>query len=274
MNWHDKTLNILGLTKNEIKVLNCLNELKNVQDIARLTDLSRTGINHLIKILYRKALIKKVKSGKRVFYVAIDKKTLKKQFQEISEELDLSEKDKKGVRIKISKQDEFIIHIGVKEIVPAYQRIFSENRNERIKAIQHHKSWMELLEKVSPTQLIDFNRAIIKNHLILDGMLNESAYASYLEEIKNDPDKNKAAVESLSGRMADYAVFPDNMFNYSSEIWLFKNTALIINWAEEIAVEITNENMINFLKDMFEFVKMAGKKIDHNKIIKEVFGKV
>jgi len=117
---------------------------------------------------------------------------------------------------------------------------------------------------------IEFNEAIKKNHIILDGMLNRGAYNAYKEEIKKDPEKHADMIESLEGRMADYTVFSDEFFNYDSEIWIFKTTTLIINWNEEVAIEITNANMTGFLKDMFEFVKEGGSKLDHNKTMREL----
>ena len=274
MNWHGKTLKILGLTDTEVEVLKSLELAKSTQDIRRLTGLSRTGIKYVLEKLAEKGLVEKFKTGKRFVYMAITQKELSSKLKETIDQIDISSGDLKGARIKTSKENEFIIHVGAKEIVPAYQRIASINKGERIKAIQHHKSWLELLEKVSKEQLIDFNRSIVRNHLILDGMLNESAYNSYLKEIQKDPEKNKEVAESLSGRMADYTVFPDNMFNYNCEIWLFKGTTLLINWNEEVAIEITNQSMTPFLRDMFESVKAYGRTIDHNKAIKGVLERV
>ena len=219
-------------------------------------------------------MVERSKVGKRFIYISISKKELSQKFKDIFDEINIESGDLQGARIKTSKENEFIIHVGAKEIIPAYQRIASINKGERIKAIQHHKSWMELSLKVSKEQLVDFNRSIVKNHLILDGMLNESAYDSYLQEIKKDPRKHKDTVESLSGRMADYTVFSNDMFNYSCELWLFKSTTLLINWHEEVAIEITNQSMTPFLRDMFEFVKAGGRKIDHNKVIQGVLERV
>ena len=101
-------------------------------------------------------------------------------------------------------------------------------------------------------------------------MLNESAYNAYKDELKTEPDKNKSVIKSLEGRMADYTIFPNNMFNYDSEIWLFKTTTLIINWHEEVAIEITNANMTGFFQDMFEYVKAGGRKYDHNEAIRKL----
>jgi DNA-binding transcriptional ArsR family regulator len=272
MNWSDKRLNVLNLTKNERLVLNTISEPRSVQEISSMSGLSRTGINHILKNLKKEYLVTQSERGKRRFYTAIESEELVRRLKKVIGDVSGENIKPKGAHVRTSKEDEFIIHVG-DEIVPAYEKIALENKNERIKAIQHHRSWKGLVNKLQQDQLVKFNKAIIDNHLIVDGILNEGAYKEYGEEIKNDPTLHESLVKSLEGRMADYTVFADKFFDYDTEIWLFKNSTLIINWVEEIAIEIKNINITGFLKDMFEFVKSGNKKIDHNKLIKEILEK-
>jgi len=267
MKLDENTLTTLGITKTEQCILEHLDEAKSIQALSKETQISRTGTVYALQILMHRGFVQKIKNKKRNIYIAISIDELANKIQDIKDTLLLKNNYRKGVRVKTSFENEFVIHVGTEEILPAYKRIASMNKNTRIKAIQHHRSWMDLIDKITLDQLVEFNRTIIKNKIILDGMLNESAYLSYQKEIKQDPQKHRASVESLKGRMADYTVFPDTFFNYDSEIWLFKNTSLIINWKEEVAIEISNRNMTGFLNDMFEFVKSGGRKIDHNKMV-------
>jgi len=245
-------------------------EARTIPELVASTGVSRTGINYELKVLLNKGFIKKIKYGKRYVYIAISLDEITNLMQEAIDELNLRDLNIRGVRVKTSHQNEFIIHVGPSEILPAYQKIASKNKNTRIKAIQHHRSWFELTQKITQEQLVQFNNAIIKNKIILDAMLNESAYLFYKKEIILNPKKHKEGIESLKDRIADYSDFPDEFFNYDSEIWIFKNTTLIINWKEDVAIEITNQNITKFLSDMFDFVKMGSRKIDHNKIMKEL----
>ncbi len=272
MKIQEKAAYLLGLTRLECSILEHLSEAMSIQQISSSIGFSRTGVKYALTSMKEKGFVQRIKYGKRHLYISISKDDLSRKIQEIADELLLSGKSLKGVRVKTSKRDEFIIHIGTEEILPAYKRIASMNKNERINAIQHHRSWVELTNRITPEQLIDFNNNIIKNNIILDGMLNESAYESYKKEIEKNPEKHKENVASLKGRMADYTVFPDKYFNFDVEIWMFKNTTLIINWKEEIAVEIINDSITFFLRDMYEFGKMSGKKIDHNKMVEGVLG--
>lgn len=209
MNWADTSLRILNLTETETGVLNTLIVPKNVQNIARDSGISRTGVNHVLKNLIYKGLVNHEVVGKRRIYRSASLEQLAQKFQQTLDQIYIASNEKKGARIRISKEDEFIIHIGAKEIIPAYKRIASENKNERIYAIQHHRSWSVLAQKITSKQLVEFNETIKKNHIILDGMLNMNAYEAYKEEIKRDPEKNAEMIKSLEGRMADYTVFPD-----------------------------------------------------------------
>ena len=271
MNWTQDSYKILGLDKTETAILNVLNTAKNIQTIAKDSKISRTGTVYCVKKLQERGLINHTRFGKRKLYLAITEKEIANNLQQISDTIKIGNLNKKGVRIKTSKENEFVIHVGVNEIIPAYVRIASTNKNERIKAIQHHDSWNELLKKVPPKQLQQFNQSLIDNHIILDGILNEGAYNSYVAELKtNKTEEFKKSLESLTGRMADYNFFPDNFFKYDAEIWIFKSTTMIINWHEEVAIEITNSSMTNFLKDMFEFVKAGTRKINHNETMRKV----
>lgn len=270
MQINDKIVKILDLTDLEKSIFEYCDEARSIQNISSGTGYSRTGIKYSLESLVKKGFVQKIKYKKRYLFVSISKQELSRKIQDIADELLFSGGNLKGTRIRISKRDEFIIHVGAEEILPAYGRIASMNKNERIRAIQHHRSWLQLTDKITTEQLLEFNNNVIKNKIILDGMLNESAYKSYQQEIMKDPEKHRKNVESLKGRIADYTVFPDEYFNYDAEIWIFKNTALVIGWKEEVAIEITNKNITSFLKDMFDMTKKAGRKIDHNKMMEEI----
>lgn len=271
MDWQQKTLSYLSLSDLEIRILESLKTAQNLVEIAEITKIPRTSVAYNLKGLVKRKIVTQVKFGKRYRYIALTPEQFIQKLQETIDETQIKNDAKKGARIKTTPKDEFIIHVGAREIIPAFTRIAFENKNERVKAIQHHRSFNDQVKVASPELIAQFNDSIIKNHIIVDGILNEGAYKSYFEEMKADPQRMKE-IKSLEGRMSDYSVFPDDRFNYDAEIWIFKTTTAIINWKEKVAIEITNENMTGFLKEMFEYVKHSSKKIDHNKMMREMFG--
>lgn len=274
MNWNQKTLKIFNLEDFEIKILQSLFIAKRLNDIAQETGIIRTTVAYNLKGLIRRGLVRQVKFGKRYRYIAISSNELSNELQNIVGEIQTGNLEKKGVRVKTNKQDEFVIHVGPQEIIPTFKRIAEQNKNERIKAIQHHKSFNDQVEIATPAQISSFNSAIIKNNIIIEGILNESAYNSYFNKIKADPKKVKDVIKTLEGRMADYSVFPDNRFDCHAEIWIFKTTTLIINWQEKVAIEIINSDMTKLIREMYEYVKDNSRKIDRNDMMRKLIQKI
>jgi DNA-binding MarR family transcriptional regulator len=152
MDWRNKSFKVLSLTDTETAILNILNVPKNVQKIAEDSGISRTGVNHVLKNLVSKGLIKYSPVGKRRTYSSITLEELSQKFQQTLEEIEIANKDKKGAKIKISKEDEFIIHIGAKEIIPAYRRIAAEKMDIYVMggAVAYKRSpdWVEYNIKI------------------------------------------------------------------------------------------------------------------------------
>jgi hypothetical protein len=187
----------------------------------------------------------------------------------------LTASERKSVQIRLSKESQFTIHVGLPEVIDAYSRIASANKSTRIKAIQSNKSWNTIVEKLAPEQLIQFNKSVIDNDLIIDGILQDNYYDQYAEYLRHNPQEiSTDTAKSLTGRMADYTLVPKQYFDVYSEIWIFNTTVIIINWYEEVAIEIINPEMMSFLRDMFEFVKLGGKKVNHEEAMRKVLESV
>ena len=273
MNWKNKSISFLDLGETEIKILDSLSVAKNCSDVAKEIKIPRTTVSFVTKNLIRKGLVLSVRHGKRSKYVALTEEQLRARLEQMLGEMKSTARERKGAQVRISKESQFTIHVGYKEVVDAYSRIAAKNKDTRIKAIQSNKSWNTIVEKLPPKELIQFNQSVIDNNLIIDGILEDNYYEMYREYLKKNPAIDaKATAKSLTGRMADYTLVPKEYFDVYSEIWIFETTVIIINWNEEVAIEITNREMMSFLRDMFEFVKMGGRKVDHNAAMREILG--
>lgn len=270
MNWNDPSLKFLALSPTEVAILTALDSVKNLKELASATSLPRTSVAFTIKLLTKKGLLVQSKYGKRLRYIAVSASEFCKTLQQASDVINANGGEKKGARVVASKESEFIIHRGIKEMIPAYERVTSLNRNERLKAIQPNKSWINLHKKLTAEQMIRTNNAMRNNNIIIDAIVQQNAYKLYGKMFRDDPEALKEIAESFMDRSADYVSVPANVFDYNAEIFLFKNTVLINNWAEEISIEITNKDIMNFMKDMYEIVKQSGSKIDHNKAIRDI----
>ena len=275
MNWSNKSLCFLGLDEKEMQVLEAFETAKSHGQAAKDTIVPRTTVAFITDRLIKKGLVLPVKHGKRFLYVAINEEQLRGRLKQMLGEIQATANERKGAQIRISKESQFTIHVGIKEVIEAYSRIAALNKDTRIKAIQSYKSWITIVEKLGPEGLIRFNQYVRDNNLIIDGILQDKQYKWYGEYLKEHPQpKSVDTAESLGSRMADYTLVPSEFFDVHSEIWIFRTTVIIINWRDEVAIEITNDQMMAFLRDMFEFVKQGGRKINHEEELRKMMERV
>ena len=272
MKWTAKQLELFGLTRTQTRVLNVLNAARTLPDAVRASGVSRTGTIYCLDQLRERGLVRRIKREKKLWYQALSAPELAEKLEVFSSELRASADGQQGksIRMKASQGSEFVLYRGFDEILLAYERITTLNKDERLRVIQPNKSWMNLHKKLSPRQLIRVNNAIRDNRIILDAILQKNAYELYEEFFQHDPEKIREIATSFTGRMADYTVVAQTLFDYHAELWIFRQTALLINWEEAVALEITNENIVGFLRDFFEIAKASGTKVDHNRIMREM----
>ena len=79
MKWSAEWLNILGLSKTEILILEAIPTAKSIFTIAAETKLSRAGIKYSLENLIQKDLASRIKHGKRVLYMAVSVNELHKR---------------------------------------------------------------------------------------------------------------------------------------------------------------------------------------------------
>jgi DNA-binding MarR family transcriptional regulator len=275
MNWSNKSLSFLDLSTTEVKILNALHVAKSHQEVAKDIGIPRTTVAFITKNLIEKGLVLSVRNGKRFRYVSLTEEQLTVKIEQMLSAMKLTASERKGAQIRLSKESQFTIHVGLSEVITAYSRIASANKSTRIKAIQSNKSWNTIVAKLAPEQLIQFNKSVIDNDLIIDGILQDNYYDQYAEYLRKHPQEiSTDTAKSLTGRMADYTLVPKQYFDVYSEIWIFNTTVIIINWHEEVAIEIINPEMMSFLRDMFEFVKLGGKKVNHEEAMRKVLESV
>ncbi len=263
-------LDIFGFDKTENAIFLGLETAKSIQELHKITSISRSGIVYALEKLEKRDLVQKVNYGKRFLYLAIPKDKLASKLYLTADILNSTGKNKKSVKVRATIQSDFAIHVGMEELVVAHERIVSLHKNQRLYAIQPNKSWQTLQRKMSKDQFVRFNEILRSNGLIIEAILADNAYALYKSYVQDDPEKLKEMASSLGNRMADYTLVGSGYFNHGAELWIYENNVFIINWEDEVGIEITNKDVTNLIKDMFDFIKAYGKKVDHNQMMRDI----
>lgn len=268
MDWKNPKLNILNLNKKEKDLLELLSDPLSTQELSRKSTIPRTTIAFIIKRLLARGLVKKAIVGKRCRYYSIPQEQLRSIF-ESAYSIDSSKNEFISPDATPITSKKISCYLGVKNITRLQVHFLSSFKDERIYAIQPNKSWLGLHSKVNEEHVIHVNNLIRSNNLIIDAMVENDAYENFKNANKNKRKFLKLA-ESFGNRMADYASPPKGYMTDQVEMWIIKDTAIFIDWREEIAIKIVDTHTAHFLKDLFLLAKESGKKIDHNEAIRKV----
>ena len=247
---YEYILNILGLNSTEKKILRAISTYSfSITDIASKTGLPRTSLLYILKKLEKRSLAIKIRDNKRFTWKSNVIKSIR-QVQHATTHADPS----------------IIVHRGAKAIFEILEEWKQLPKNTRVSGIQPDKSVRQALRKNKVTDLLRINEDIKKQGLIVEGIVHEKSVSSIISEIGTKHARNM--FNSFVGRLEDYVKIPDEFADVESEIYIYKNTAHIINWHTEIAISIHDKDMVELLKAMFSCVKEMGSRYSQNEKMK------
>jgi hypothetical protein len=151
---------------------------------------------------------------------------------------------------------------GTPAIVSIFEKIAQLPKNSRLLALQPDNSVRPALEKNSIADLLRINSGIKEKALIVEGVVHEKSVGTILDVLGKE--KGQRLFDSFIGRLEDYTKIPDEFANVESEIYVFANTAYIIDWNKEIAIGIHDKEMVALLYAMFSCVKETGSRYSQN----------
>lgn len=259
MNITKSNSHILGLNKPEIKILNCIFDKKEkISEISKQTDIPRTSLYYMLDKLHSRGFIIKNKINKKLYW-SLDnnfKKTI----------TDGNSNEKNNYTEVVSKNSEIKIFKGVKDLENIFWDILKIPPKERVRGFQPTPSISEVTRKVPTEDIVKFNKEFKNKQFISEGIVHEGS----LEAIKNNmsEDNAKKLFESFGGRSSDTAKIPeDHMQDVYSEIYIYYGKVAIVNWKEEFAVLIGDENVFKLLLEMFKSTKYLMDKYNQNEKI-------
>lgn len=268
MDWKNTKLHILGLEKKEKEVLQLLKDPLSIQELSLKSPIPRTSIAYMVNKLVKRGFIEKVKLGKRYKYYSIPQEKLR-SFLEDSCGLEKSKNEYTSPQTTPVSSKKVSCYQGLKNIIRLQADFLSSYKNERVYAIQPNKSWLSLHSKVDEERVIHVNNLIKNNNLIIDAVVESDAYLNF-KKANQSKRKFLKLAKSFGDRMADYVSSPKGYMTDQVEMWIIRDTAIFIDWREEVAIKIIDTHMVHFLKDMFLLAKEQGRTIDHNFAIREL----
>lgn len=252
-----EALDILGSTPAERKIIQAISKMaRSVTDIAISTQLPRTSLLYILNKLKKRQLVTKIRVGKRYLW----KSDIQKPLRQLS---NVSLSSFRSGPIYSNSDTGIIIHKGMNAITAIFEKLKNLPKNSRVYGLEPDNSIKYALRKSKISDLLRINEAIKNNKLIVEGIVHEKSVQTALTELGTT--NAKKLFSSFIGRLEDYVKIPDEFANVAAEIWIFSNSAYIINWDKEVAIEIIDKDMVNLLIAMFSCVKESGVRYSQNK---------
>ncbi len=262
---------IVNLNNYEEKLLEILQSgEKTVSEVSRISKIPRTSLYTTIDSLLKRNLILKKKDKNKTILSTVDKKYIDSiLFTEST--ISKNQLDKEFLRIPDSK-----ISYGISSLIKTYEKI-TNLKNQRVHVIQPTSSMLSSISKITPDKLVELNERVKKNHIIFDVIINKNYMNKYMDKYINENNfqmTQEKLLKSLEKRMADMSIIDNTYFNVSSEIYFTDQELYILNWEDEIALEIHNQEIILLIKELFMFTKSLSLKINYHELIEKHLSKV
>ncbi len=263
-------IKVLGLKNNEVKILEALNVSLNITELAEATKLPRTSLNFMLLKLKKRGFVESHDVGKRKRWQRLGDEKL----EQLMKSLYVSNTTTKDVHEKLylkkSENTELVIYRGMKNLIHMYKRMIELHKYERLYFIQPNQAADLVLKKFPFKDLIEINKTILKNKIIVEAILHDNAIPFYIEALKRHKKTHGEVQEifqSFNGRLADTTYVPKEFLDFNAEVVMMGDTVFLLNWKEEVAAEIKNQDIVGIFRKMFEAIKMYGSKVDQNPVI-------
>jgi len=259
------TAKIIGLEETELKILSAIEKDKlTIADISLVTKIPRTSLYYILPKLLERKFVSNTKLKKKTYWHKNSDAEIKNVLQNA---LDKLTNQTQGNFVKtISKEAEITFFHGAENMANFWEILANSPKNIRVYGIQPGPSILELIPKSNIGAIVKFNQLVKKNKYIMEGVVHEN-YIDAMGKIMK-PTEYKELLKSFGGRATDYAKLPDQyMSDICSEIYLFDNKIGLLNWREEFAVVIGNEDVYKLLLEMFKSTKYMLDKYDQNEKI-------
>ena len=261
-------IKLLGLSRNEIKVLNALREGKNTPVlIYNKTKVSRPAIYEILNRLYKRGLIKSNIVSRKKYWSQVGEKILEENLYKTKKELFNMEE---GVEeIKGLSDSTVIVHRGGPAIRKLLFGIIKNKRNkeQRLQAIQGDAitiGWNKVFGIEGTNEL---NRLIKKNRIITEPILPFGWFE------RQSKIMGKKWLKDFEGRMAVTHEIDEEYFQHAGQIWMFKNSLYLVAMNEEIVIEVRNSEIQKLVLSMFIFIQDNSRKFDVNERLRNLIKK-
>ncbi len=258
---------IFNLNTSEKVILHTLQSSKQpmiLADISRKASLPRMTCHDAIKSLIARGLISIQNEGSKKLYMLGDIDELfisiKKHFTN----------DKQGESKSLS--DEVTVYHGINYCHSIWKKLAHLKKGERAIFAQPNQCIETVMSKLGIDSLYPNNDALNEKGIIVEALLHKDVHEVFYNALAKaaSPEFAQKEIEKVAKRTSDIRFIDNKYLNIPTEMMFFRNTAYLINWKDEVAVEIKNKIIINFLYELYELARGYGTKVNQSEYARKL----
>lgn len=242
----------LGLSGKELRLLKVLEKSPlNTSEAAKKAALPRVTVLRLLSGFYKRGLIVRHKAAREVRWSLVAPKLVRKRLELSQEE---RERTAFGKLIPLSDIASVSVYKGYHEMLLSNQKFLQTGQaGERFYCIESNAIWRHVA-KTPTADWVHLNN-LLKQKKIFAEILIEPGYQKALGFVEGK------LTDSFFAISKDTRVLPAELMQAPIEIMIFQDKALIADWEQLIAVEITSASMVKALKGLFVTLQNISRPI-------------
>lgn len=244
---------IIGFTKDESKVYRALaDEPFTVANVTKKTRLARMTCHYILIRFLKRGLVSRMKRQRHFLYTKISPEEVATHIATLSDSVGKSELPSTSRDARVS------VHKGKQSIYALYEKVCKESVGERVYTIQPTASTKYIFDHYSVHELDRLHVLMGENELIIDDIIEEDFFQPIYEKHGAG---FESAIQTLLDRMTATYALPEGSLASKSDMVIFGDVVLFIDWKEEIALEIRVAEIVALCLDLFKTFKSQTRHI-------------
>lgn len=260
------TVSFLNLNINEQIIFKLLEKYPTPISLAKNCSIPRPTIYITLEKLARRGLVLRLKRSNKKIWIKNTDENIEKMITQ-SKTYFFDNKPKLSEKISISDNLQIYIHKGKNQIIKLLTKISKTHSRDRLIMISGDlvvDSWKKVL---GVNKINSFNRDIKKYKIITELITSKK----WFEDQTKDFGINWA--KDFEGRTTQVQNIDNKYLNYASQIFIIKDQVYLVSMADEVFIEIKNNEIAKLLISLTRFIQDHSSIIDPNALLRELIQK-
>jgi hypothetical protein len=245
----------LDMTSQEAHVFKALQQIKreNVSVIARRAHLPRTTAGFLLRKLRDRGLVESLRVRNHQEWQLCSQVEIADRLKSVMQSL-LSVSPMgivaiEGLTIEVFRSDQNMETLA--------SRILMFGKRDRVYYIQSLDSAKYQMKKMNKEFLKQYHYAIKEKKLIMETIASQRILNLF-------EDLSFSELAGHHGRFIVAYFVPDQFVDFPADILIYRDTVIIVDYAQEMMVSIKNTLIASIFLNLFELIKLHAKRVDLN----------